>query len=260
MPIGLPAEEAVAIFNALTRFEPANVEEIARSEWRLRNLARQRPGDDVIGVARLQALVLLGRAQEAITLADQLWHRRNAMGPEQVATFVSIIAHLGMYERTAEIIEAIKASGGENVVEVSYDAAEIAVAWWAGDLDRLSASRVGKTESGWRVFIEEIKQTGLAPHLAGRQKIVREKLYGRQCFSQFVLSPGEGVPIEMAHFSYIAAPYDERVALEEEIQQALNGYFDGFGLGDLHWSVAPEIVAPMTAGPPWHRDFYTVAA
>jgi hypothetical protein len=257
-----PADETVAIFNTLVRTAPADTEVIARAEWRLRSLARSRRNDSVVEVALLYALLMLGKAGEALPMAERLWHMRNIMGVEQLGTFLFELAHLGMYEKAALLLDDMRQAKSDAFV-TNFDAVAVNVAWGLGDIDRAAAAiSLGRPSvwASWLTFLDEIKGLGLAPHLKARQKIVREKTFGRQCLSQLILTPGAEYPQELTHYIYLSGNYDDRLKLEDEIHSALDEYFKPFNLAHVHWSSIAELVAPITAAPPWHRDFFADAA
>jgi hypothetical protein len=262
MADGLPAQEAVEIFNKLVRTAPVEAREIARAEWRLRALGRARPGDITVEVALLYALQMSGKADEAVRLAERLWHRRNFMPAEQLDTFLFELAHLGMYEKADEILGEIRDGDGARLI-TNIDAVAVTVSWCLGDIERASAAIKEAPPSvwgNWLVFVDQIKGLGFGPHLAARYKIIRQKTFQRQCLSQLVLTPGGEFPLELTHYVYVAGSYEERVALEEEIQITLDSYFEPLGLGGTHWGLMIELVAPITAAPAWHKDLFVKAA
>src|SRR4030081_3599217 len=125
---GLPAEEAVEIFNVLTRTLPSDVQQISRWEWRLRTLSRRRPGDLTFRVAHLESLLLLGRASEALETAEKLWPYRQAMGSEQLQTFFSQLFHLGNYDKALSVAEEITRRGEESQVP-NWVGAHLQIQW-----------------------------------------------------------------------------------------------------------------------------------
>jgi hypothetical protein len=258
----LPADETVAIFNELVRAAPAETEVIARVEWRLRSLARSRPNDSVVEVALLYSLLMLGKADEALPMAERLWHMRNTMGVEQLGTFLFELAHQGMYEKAAVLLDEMRQANADTFV-TNFDAIAVNVAWGLGDIQRATAAiTVGRPSvwGSWLTFLDEIKRLGLVPYLSGRQKIVREKTFGRQCLSQLILTPGAEYPQELTHYIYMSGSYEDRLKLEDEIHSALDEYFEPLNLAQIHWSSMAELIAPITAAPAWHRDFFADAA
>jgi hypothetical protein len=257
-----PADETVAIFNTLVRTAPAETEAIARVEWRLRSLVRSRPNDSVVEVALLYALLMLGKADEALPMAERLWHMRNIIAVEQLGTLLFELAHLGMYEKAVVLLDDMRQANAEAFV-TNFDVVAVNIAWGLGDIKRAAAAMtVGRPSvwGSWLAFVDEIKRSGLAPHLNGRQKIVREKTFGRQCLSQLILTPGAEYPQELTHYVYISGNYEDRLNLEDEIHSALDNYFKPLNLAHVHWSSIAELIAPITAAPPWHRDFFVDAA
>jgi hypothetical protein len=259
MAIGAPAEQAIEIFNELVRMVPAQTEAVSRIQWRLRALARSRPGDTVIGVARLLAELMLGNGVEAARHADHLWALRHVMGGDQLGTFLSELLHLGMFERAAQILGEIRESPVEAAVP-NLLGSYLRVAWDSGSVEQLEAivnsPIAAQLLSGWQTFFGRLKDAGLTQHLAGRQKIIWEETFRRQCFSELILTPVEETEeVELAHYVYVGGDYGERIALEEGIQSRLDDYFDKVRLGDSnHWSLITEILVPVTAGPSWHKD------
>ena len=257
-----PADETVAIFNTLVRTAPAETEAIARAEWRLRSILRSRP-DDVAGeVALLYALLMLGKADEALPKAEHLWHMRNIMPVEQLGTFLFELAHLGIYENAAALLDHMRQDDTDGSV-ANFDAVAVNVAWGLGDIEGAAAAMaVGRSSvwGSWLVFLDEIRRLGLAAHLTGRQKIVRQRTFGRQCLSQLILTPGAEYPQELTHYIYLSGTYEDRLKIEDEIHSALDEYFKPLNLDRIHWGSMAELIAPISAAPPWHKDFYADAA
>jgi hypothetical protein len=261
MPAGVPADEAFEIFNRLLMTSPSEMDAIGQAEWRLRALARQRPGDTAIGVAHLHALLMSGRACEAIEAANGLWALRYSMGPQQFETFCIELAQLGMYERAAELLPICKERTADHVPDPQVAAIsiiEFLIAWGLGDLDWIS--RTAPQNRGWAEFVEQLRALGVGATLSERQRIIRSKTFGKQCRSHLVVSPGTDLPISVTHYCFTAGSYDERVALEEEIQRSLDPLFAPLGLEDRHWGLVSEIIVPVSSGPPLHKDFYNAAA
>lgn len=259
MAIGTPAEQAVDIFNQLVRLVPAQTEDIARLQWRLRSLARSRSGDTAIGVALLLADLMLGHAGEAVQQADYLWSLHRLMAGDQLGAFLSELLHIGMYERAADILQEIQGQPVEQTIPNLF-ASYLRVAWDAGATDHLetiTGSPPGlRLLPGWQEFIERLKSAGVFSHLAARQNIIREETLGRQCFGELILAPSEeDNGIELSHYVYVGEDYEKRVAIEESIRRRLDGYFNDVGLTDSnHWNLITEILVPITAGPSWHKD------
>jgi len=262
MASGAPALEVVDLFNRLVRTAPAETEAIARAEWRLRALARARPNDTGVEVALVYALMLGGKAKDAVQLAERLWYQRNAMPIEQTETFLFEITHLGMYEKGAELLKEVRADS-RSTTDTNLTAIAVNIAWGLGQFDTLY-EEIGAAPpaiwGGWADFLNELKALGLANHLLGRQKLLNKNVFTKQCLSQLILTPGAARPLELTHYIYINAPYEERVSLEDNIHTQVDRFFQNFGLSEVHWDCANELVVPVTAAPPWHKDFFVKAA
>lgn len=255
---GLPVEEAVEIFNDIVKRTGEETHELARSEWRLRAIARSRPGDVVIEVALLYALLMNGKADEANRLAERLWPRRASLEVEQLSTFLFELTHLGQFEKAADLLEKLIETGGRKLVP-AVDAIAVAISWGLGDIDGLSkalAEAPSPDWGSWPAFLDELRRVGLAKYLPERQRVVRTKIVGRQCFTQLLLTSSIPALWEMTRYVYISDTYEDRVTIEEEIRTELDVYFAQFG--DIkvdHWDYIAELIASVSSVPCWHKDF-----
>jgi hypothetical protein len=255
MAIGTLVEQGIGIFNELVRMVPAQTEDVARIQWRLRSLARSRPSDTVIGISLLLANLMLGRVAESMRQAEHLWQLRHSMGGDELGIFLNELLHLGMYERVAEILQEIQGQPVEGTIP-NLLVSHLRVAWDAGAVDNLEAIVGSRPLSGWQEFLKRLKSAGVFPHLAARQKIIREATFGHQCFSELIFTLSEeDEGIELTHYVYVSEDYERRVAIEESMRSCLDDYFRGVGLGEAdHWDLITEILVPVMAGPSWHQD------
>jgi hypothetical protein len=263
MEIEIPVEEAVTIYNALTRMAPDNETEASRAEWRLRTLNRAQPGDHLIGLALVYAFLMTGKAQEAINLTDRLWLGRNAMGLEQLGTFLFELYQMGQYERAAELLAEIHRANLRMQV-TSLDDIAVELAWALGDLEGLSAAAPAMlslaAQENWSQFIADLRDTGLGRHFSERQNLIRLKTSGKQCFNQLLLMPGDDERWSVNHYVYVNASYEERLALEDDIHHSLDSFFSQFDLEAVHWTKISELIVPLGAAPAWHKDSISAAA
>jgi hypothetical protein len=255
---GLPAEEVIDLFNTFSRLPPSEVTKIAQAEWRLRQLLKDRRYDTAISVAYLQSLEMLGKAPEAIAEAERLWYLRNSMEGQELAIYLTQLGNLAMYEKAAEIFDLVKARGAIGCLTNAFGT-ELSLAWAIGDADKFSAALQAATPEAavvWGSFVSKIEAAGLLPHLAGRQKIVQELTFGRQCLTRIILSIDDEGETDFSHHVYAAATYEDRMDLEEEIETRLDRYFAAVGLcNSEHWNLITEIVLPITAAPSSSHEF-----
>lgn len=259
MTVGVPREQAVEIFNELSRKVPADAEEVGRLQWRLRSLARSRSGRTTVGVALLLAELMLGNAAEAADEVGRLWPLRLSMPDGEIGIFLGELLHLGMHERAAALLRDTRNRSLERIVP-NLPMAYLRVAWDSGDASQLEAivsSPTGRELlSSWHDFLSTVNQRGIMPHLAARQKIIHEIIGGIQCFSELIFTfDDEGGELQLTHYIYTKKDYGERVNIEETIRSQLDAYFNSVSLDAAnHWDLMTEVMMPITAAPSWHVD------
>jgi hypothetical protein len=260
---GLPAEEAIEIFNVLTRTLPSDVQQISRWEWRLRTLSRRRPGDLTIRVAHLESLLLLGRASEALETAEKLWPYRQAMGSEQLQTFFSQLFHLGNYDKALSVAEEITRRGEESQVP-NWVGAHLQIQWAMGNFKgfcQLLDIIPPEMTKGWTKLRDEIREAGIEPYFLRRQEIVREETFGKQTLQAHLLAPEIEIGIVLAHYVYIDSSYEDRTLLEDRIRDRIERLFrEDSQPESLHWELISEVIVPITAAWPRHKDLEVSAA
>lgn len=257
MAEGSPAEVAVELYNRLVHLPPSEVAAIGQIEWRLRTLRQRRPSDARVGVALLQTLLLLGRAEDATRLSEQLWPARFAYEPQVSRTFASALAQLGQYERALALALPKGKVDGPLAREAELFAVS-ASAWGLGDLPltraALNAGEVEHLRNAWISALDRLEARGIAPLFQGRQRIVREALSGRQCLMEIVPTPNEEGQIELVQYSYISGDRKERAKIEEAILLNLGDYYRANGYdADSDFGLLHIVLSDVTAGPP-QRD------
>lgn len=253
MAEGSPAEVAVELYNRLVYLPPSDVVTIGRIEWRLRTLRNRRSGDGSIGVALLQALLLLGKAAEAVELADQLWPARFTYDPQVLRTFASLLAEMGQYERALAI--ALPNGLVDRPLDRESELFTVLVSAWAlGDLPLtrsvMNADEDEQRRVVWNAVLDRFEECGIAALFSGHQRIVRDALAGRQCLIEVMPQRDEEGQLELVQYSYVSGDREERAELEEQIQVKLDQYYRAHDRdGAAAFGLLHVVVSDVTAGP-----------
>jgi hypothetical protein len=249
MPVGAPAEEAVELYNRLTTVAPSDTANLGQIVWRLRTRRQKMPGDLPVAVALLQALLIGGEAPEAISIAKQLWPRRNALYGDVAITYGSVLAQVGMYEEALSFV-GTPGPKGFDPVEVST---LIYAAWGTGQEEALVAALEHdstRLRDVWSEIFAQMTDLGIMPYLKQRQDIVRRHVFHRQCGTHLIFTFSGNGAAELTHYTYMAASHDERSAITDAIYDELTAFYEEQGLNGIDfWSCAPVIVLDQRARP-----------
>lgn len=219
---------SIDLYNRLLELPYAETAEIGRIAWRLRTARLRAPNDPVLAIAHLQALIMIGNAEEALALAELVWSQRHALDQQATLTFGALLKDLGLFDRSLDLLRLkfIFAQSAEpELKSVALDCA-----LWLGDLDlaRSLTEEFGVSDSRVAAFTTEIRRSHFAPYFAAYQRVVREALFGRQtaCFADLI--PVEGA-VELVNMAFIRADRNERRRLEGEIDASLDDYYQASG-------------------------------
>jgi hypothetical protein len=247
MPVGVPAEESVELYNRLTTIAPSDVPSLDRIIWRLRNLRRKLPSDVPLSVALIQALALRGRSAEAIELATDIFFRRQALVGDVGVTYGSVLSQLGMYDEAISFV-GMQDPEGLHPVEV---ASWVHAAWGSGNAESLRAAlRYDRSlaRDAWTAIFAQMSDLGIMPYFRERQEIVRHHVFKRQCGAHLIFTCPGGAGVELTHYIYMDADHGERSEIADAIYDDFGKFYGERGLGGVDfWSCAPVIILNQTA-------------
>jgi hypothetical protein len=260
MNTGTPAEASVGLYNELIGIPHHEIERIRQIEWRLRALHRRSPSDPRISVAFLQASLMAGNAQEAVTLAKTIWSRRDTLPMTVQQTFLAQLVDLGFFEQVLEACLPLLSNGA------ATDGVPALVAQamlGMGDIDWLRGLRgtaTGPFVGQATRFVSQLDREHLAAHLPEHQERVRSVLSRRATSYEARILDSEGGAVELVNFYYVAAGRHERLELEEQVNASLNSLWSDVGLeAEAHVPTLTTVVLDLAARPP-HRSLARQAA
>lgn len=243
MAAGVPAEEAVELYNHLMEVDPSDTAEITRIQWRLQALRRRLPADIPAAIALLETYLLLGDATQGIALAADLWPRRQATAGDVALTYGAALVQLAMYDRGREFIQANEDMLNDQigVFMASHSA------WGLADTEYLLFISKQKASipqfNAWSELFSEAKTSGVLAHFGDRQAIIRSHLFGRQTGTELLFTLDDNGGTTLAHYAYVNAERHERRKIEESIYDDLAVLYEKVGLGGTNfWSMAPVVV------------------
>lgn len=250
MSNGVPAKEAIELFNQLIRLQPSNTAAINTIRWRLKGIQHRLPGDSEVMLTLMHAEMMLGDAGEAINLSKEIWHRRHSLQADQYATFAMELCHLGIFDRALELLRSIAPTDLLRLPPI-LQAVALQASWFQGDIDGTrEIVRLFPNEAAtpWEKLFASLEEAGLLLHLSAHQKVVNEVLFGHQCFLQITLSPGIESPIEAVRYAFVGASHAERLEMEDKIHSALDTYYASHDLADApYWDLMLPVILDVTA-------------
>lgn len=232
MPPGAPAPASIDLYNKLIHLPYSDTTSIGQIEFRLRQMRRKDSTDVRAAVALLQALLMSGKAEEAIELADWIWGVQSWLEYDTKETFSTQLIHLGHFDRSKEfIIPLIDAPEIKNRDELILWASYVATG--LGDLQQLQKIAEKTPDRDLQMFIEAFRakllETDLERHFSKHQSIVHDVVFGHQC--AYHVNPLEiDEEPELSVYVFVDAPRLERRRLEDQIDAALETYYRDAGI------------------------------
>lgn len=244
MAAGIPARDAIDLYNKLVHLPFSAKAEIGQITWRLQRVWRG--GDIETAVAYLQALIMLGRVPEAHEVTDYVWSRKGQLSPQAAQTFAMHLTAMGRYKDAERL--ASEWVGADSSLASEFTAIRLYAALWLGELD--AAEKLDtRFASGSQIstFRAELARSGLADHFADHQRIVRDIVADVQCHQQpFIQSADGGVEFHQSIF--IAGDRAMCRRIEESIDDALANHFQSTGMdGAAHVPLLTTLVRDISS-------------
>jgi hypothetical protein len=247
MQPGSAALLSIDLYNRLLELPYSETAEIGRIAWRLRTARLRNPDDATLAVAHLQALTMIGDAQEALELAELVWQRRQILDAQTALSFGAQLKDLGLFERSLELLRSTSALDGDDEREVKNIIKDCV--FWLGDVDLISCLDEQLRFGDPRVdaFLDDVHRIGFAPHFSTYQRLARTSLMKRQtaCFSRLITAEGS---TELTNVAFVRADRIERRRIEDEIDTALDDYYRSVGLSaGAHLPLINTVMLDTTA-------------
>ena len=215
-------KKAAELYNRLISLQYTDKSEINKIEWQLRKQRKTAPSDTSTGVALLRSLVMQGKADEAHTLAGDLFGYLQEMENQVYLSSIILFSRLGLFDRVLSLAPDDLNEWGED-----YGALFIQCAWGAGDLQLLehfSRHVVDEDRQNFEFIFASLRDLGLDGHFTNHQKIVNDVM--GNSFTEFnaILMPSEeGSELYCSYF--VDADRLERRLLEDKIDDSLIQYY-----------------------------------
>lgn len=223
MVTGQPAKSTINLFNNLIKLPYSERDEIRALEWQLRSLHKRTPSDTEATVALLEALIMIGNAEEAHSLAEQVWNAKNILEPQVKDAFIGQLTGLGMFERHFEMIQPIKHlwKTHENFVAFSLSSA-----FGLGDVKRLKeiADNISDKTLIKKIglFVSQLGDLGLLDYFPQHQAIVNKIMSGQYTDYIACLDSNEGdEKPRLDVMFFVDSNRQERRLMEQTIDDAL---------------------------------------
>ncbi|MDK9720756.1 MAG: hypothetical protein OEL53_06185 [Rhodospirillales bacterium] len=215
-----PVNKAIDFYNQLVPLAYDQKDEIGRLAWKLQSLHHKDHRDLDASVALLSALSMLGKANEAHDLANEIWAHRFLLKPQAAATYKSNLFKIGEWDRFYSLSTSL--SGG-----TAHPKDQEAYSVITGDAEYLrSLSNVSENDPRFVALAVTMAKAGILDFFTGHQSTVHRSLGGRftnLAYAVFNEEDSDDVNLNCVYF--IDAPLSERRAIESRIDSDLAAYY-----------------------------------
>lgn len=240
MATGIPARDATDLYNKLLRIPFSAKAEIGQIAWRLRRSWRQ---DDIESAAAyLQAIVMLGDANECRVVAQNIWDRRFHLTTQAAYTYAMQLNALGWYERALELVDGIITKSPDT--EEFFRIVRMHAFVWLGDLDSAGDLSQSYLKNDWPIedLASQFDTADFSQYFANHQRIVRGVVSNVQCGQQPIIARTDA-GLEFQQEIYISGDRATCREFEERIDTALAEYYLSVGADEA--AHAPWLVTSV---------------
>ncbi len=220
-------DDIIELFDRLVELQYSATKEIAEIEGKLANIHEADPKDVNASIALLQTKVMLGKADEGLVLAEQIWKQGGKITPVVEATYMDQLVALGLFD-WCEVLLRPKLENGDFDLTLMYPTL-FACATGLGSLELLerAANIEGTGDEGEILgyFVAHQREANLEEHFAKQQKEVNKLLRGKQCAYEVLLETERGWP-ELEIGVFCGGDSVDRYQIQGKIDKAQKDYYE----------------------------------
>lgn len=216
----------------------AKVAEISEISNLLDNFLAKNPQNVTVAIYYLQTLVMLGKANDAINLAESIWNIGGSITKETEALYIYLLNSLCMFNYSKVLLEPkLKIEFSEQQKYPNLISLFITCYTGIGDLNALNeitklngiSNRQKQILKG---FVTQMTADGAREHFIWQQKKINEVIYKKCSAYEVLLSADNGYPeIEIGVFA--GGDSVDRYQLQRNVDKVYNDYYEIVGYTPL---------------------------
>ena len=209
----------------------AKVPEISRISNLLDDFLTKNPKNVTVAIYYLQTLVMLGKAPEAIALAESIWNIGGSISKETEALYIYLLNSLCMFNYSKVLLEPkFKIGFEEQQKYPNLPSLFITCYTGIGDLNILNeiAKLDGISDRQKQIlkgFVTQMTEDGAKEHFIWQQRKIHEVIYKKCSSYEVLLSADNGYPeIEVGVFA--GGDSVDRYQLQRNVDKVYNDYYE----------------------------------
>ncbi|OPZ76694.1 MAG: hypothetical protein BWY78_01291 [Alphaproteobacteria bacterium ADurb.Bin438] len=222
--------ELVQAMIKLFRLPYSKINEISKIETMLKEVLIERPRNATIAISLLQAKVMLGKVEEAINLAENIWSVGGDISKKTESLYISLLNSLCMFNYSKVMLDNKLNLNFEERVAIP-DITNLFITCYTGLGDINSLMKVahfeetGDKKEFLKDFCHQMIANKSKDHFAFQQNKIHSVIFGK-CSSYETLLTNENQKTEIEIGIFSGGSSVNRYQLQKQIDKVYNDYYE----------------------------------